>query len=102
MKLSSSGLEALIGGPWVFFAVDPPIDRAVPPKSAPRVTIASCVRWWLASNSNSSCLRVVRRVGACRVEGIGSTNHVGAELATGDGIHLDHGCGLKLGMCEVR
>ena len=44
MKASSSLLVALIGGPDSFDFVLPPIARAVPPKTVPRVIIASYER----------------------------------------------------------
>lgn len=94
MKLSSSGLEALIGGPWVFLTVDPPIDKAAPPPRTPRVIIASCIRWALAFNPSSNA--GLLDVEGCWEWGFGATNHMGAELATGDGVHLDHDCGLKV------
>jgi hypothetical protein len=47
MKLSSSGLDALMGGPADFFAAEPPVDRKAPVASVPRVIIAS---WRRISN----------------------------------------------------
>jgi hypothetical protein len=42
MNFSSSGLCALIGGPCVFFADDPPIERVDNPPTVASVAIASC------------------------------------------------------------
>lgn len=44
IKLSSSGLWALIGGPCVFFAAEPPDAIKVPPNINPRTPIASYIR----------------------------------------------------------
>jgi len=42
MNASSSGLDALIGGPCVFFAADPPrVANIIPPVNVPRTAIAS-------------------------------------------------------------
>jgi len=42
MKFSSSLLDALIGGVFVFFGAPPEVDSHAPPKVAARVAIASC------------------------------------------------------------
>ena len=52
MKLSSSGLEALIGGPCAVLAFDPPIEAIVSPPNVARVVIASYskVSMWSSCN----------------------------------------------------
>lgn len=52
MKSSSSELEALIGGAWVFFTFDPPIEYATPPAILPRTAIANYIALLLAYLDN--------------------------------------------------
>jgi hypothetical protein len=109
MKVSSSGLWALIGGPWVFFAADPPIKLALRPPSVPRVNIAS----YGSQNCQHIILKALNQLCATNWPGEAVvksfswdqgelTYHVRANLATGNSVHCDHLGGLKLRIVEER